>query len=142
MIYIASDHGGFYHKQFLLQHLPKSIDLGCFSPDSVDYPLIADQLCQKITDNDIGIILCGTGIGVSIQCNRYNHIRCGLCHDNYTAQMAKEHNNANVIALGARVLTAEDCLAIIQTFLHTDASNEPRHVRRRQLLSNCDNKSN
>lgn len=138
MIYIASDHGGFNMKTELMERLTNKdinyTDLGCYSTESVDYPSIANLLSEKINENDSGIIICGTGIGVSIACNRYSHIRCALCHDNFTARMARQHNNANVVALGGRVLGIEIAWDIVQHFLCTDFEGG-RHYARVKMLS-------
>jgi len=137
MIYLASDHAGFNMKKEIIKLLNSTkisyTDLGCNSIESVDYPNIANNLCQKIKDGDIGIIICGTGIGVSIASNRHKHIRCALCHDNYTAKAARQHNNANVLALGGRVIGIEVAWDMIQHFLITDFEGG-RHTKRVQLL--------
>ena len=137
MIYLASDHAGFNMKKEIIKRLNSTkisyTDLGCNSIESVDYPNIAKNLCQKIKDGDIGIIICGTGIGVSIASNRHKHIRCALCHDNYTAKAARQHNNANVLALGGRVIGIEVAWDMVQHFLITDFEGG-RHTKRVQLL--------
>ena len=102
---IASDHGGYDLKSYIIQHCEDIafLDLGCHSSDRVDYPLIADALCSKILSNEIkqGILICiGTRIGISMRANRYSEIRAAVVHDEYTATMAKAHNNANIICLG------------------------------------------
>ena len=125
-IFIGSDHGGFILKKYLIQQLNiyynhHIIDLGCFSEDSVDYPDIAHNLANQIQDNtnQLGILICGTGIGISIVANRYQHIRCGLCNDIEMAEMTRKHNNANCLALGGRKITNEDGYSIVKTFLET-----------------------
>ena len=137
MIYLASDHAGFNMKKEIIKSLNSTkisyTNLGCNSIESVDYPNFANNLCQKIKDGDIGIIICGTGIGGSIASNRHKHIRCALCHDNYTAKAARQHNNANVLALGGRVIGIEVAWDMVQHFLITDFEGG-RHTKRVQLL--------
>ena len=109
-IAIGSDHGGFDLKQMLVEKLVgqghEINDLGCNSNDSVDYPDFADQVCAQVIDGRVkfGILVCGTGIGMSMAANRYTGIRAALCHDEYSARMSREHNDANILCLGDRVL--------------------------------------
>lgn len=120
---IASDHGGFTLKESIKNHFGNIIwdDCGTHSLDSVDYPDYAQKLCQKILNRevDFGIAICGTGIGISIACNRFRGIRAALCHNPYTAEMARRHNNANILALGGRVIRVEDALPLVEIFLKT-----------------------
>ncbi len=121
-IIIGSDHGGFLLKEKVKSFLNKNgyevIDEGTYNTDSVDYPDYAKKVCKKVlAENAIGILMCGTGIGISISANKIKGIRCALCSDEYSAKMAKEHNNANVLALGARVIGEELAYSIIETFL-------------------------
>jgi ribose 5-phosphate isomerase B len=125
-IAIGADHGGFELKQQIID-LVKTLgyqvdDLGCHTSASVDYPRFAEAVCEKIVESnaDFGILVCGTGIGMSIAANRHRQIRAALCHDDYTARMSREHNNANVLCLGARVIgqgVAED---IVKVWLTTE----------------------
>lgn len=134
-IAIASDHGGFELKQILIervQHWGHSVeDLGCHSKDSVDYPPYAEALCQRIIagSSEAGILLCGTGIGMSIAANRDRRIRAALCHDGYTARLSREHNNANILCLGARVVGAGVAEEIVKIWLTTDFAGG-RHQQR------------
>lgn len=134
-IFIASDHAGFEAKDFtknLLSKLGyKVTDLGCDSADvSVDYPDFAKLLSSKITDNEIyGVLICGSGIGISIAANRFDHIRCALCHDTLTAKLSRLHNNANVLAFGGRILGTAEITDVIETFFSTEFEGE-RHQRR------------
>jgi ribose 5-phosphate isomerase B len=141
-IFLASDHGGFQLKSQLNEHLNKNseylvIDTGCHEEKRCDYPDIAKTLCKTmyIADMDnnkntnIGIICCGTGIGVSIVCNRNPDIRCALCHDHYTSMMARKHNNANVLALGGRTIGIEVAKEIVDTFIQTPFE-AGRHLER------------
>ncbi|MGC6367381.1 MAG: ribose 5-phosphate isomerase B [Candidatus Marinamargulisbacteria bacterium] len=137
MILIAADHGGYELKEAIkeqLNHLTFK-DVGTHSADRVDYPLFADKLCKGILSDEAtkGILICGTGIGISIRANRYDGIRAALVYDSFTAEMAKAHNNANVLCLGGRTLSSEDATLIIQKWLDTDFESG-RHVDRLALL--------
>jgi ribose 5-phosphate isomerase B len=133
---IAADHAGFDVKAELRDWLIDAgvavDDLGTSGRESVDYPDFANLIAVAVTEGraDRGIVICGTGIGVSIAANRHRGIRAALCHDVTTARLAREHNNANVIALGARTIgieTAKDC---VTTFLTTGFDGGERHSRR------------
>ncbi len=125
-IAIASDHAGYELKSILVAELKALgfdvLDLGTNGPASVDYPDYADALAGALAEGRArrGVAICGTGIGISIAANRHRHVRSGLCHDGTTARLARQHNDANVLALGARVVgteTAKDCLKV---FLSTE----------------------
>jgi ribose 5-phosphate isomerase B len=113
MLLIASDHGGLELKQILVDYLQKRgievNDLGVHADDSVDYPDYAARVAEPISKNEAqqGILVCGTGIGMSIAANKFPGVRAALAHDEFTAQMAREHNNANILVLGGRVLDPE-----------------------------------
>ena len=136
MIAIGCDHGGYALKQEILAHLDKRglayRDYGTYSEASCDYPVYAKAVAKAVADGDCerGILICGTGIGVSITANKQPGIRCALCGDCFSAQATREHNDANVLALGARVVGPGLALMIVDTFLATPFSNEARHVRR------------
>jgi ribose 5-phosphate isomerase B len=139
-IAIASDHAGFDLKQFLIEELARlgfaPLDLGTHDRSSVDYPDFADALAAALGDGRAkrGVLICGTGIGIAIAANRHRHIRAGTCHDATSARLTRRHNNANVLALGARLIgteVARDCLA---TFLAT-AFEGGRHERRVAKMS-------
>ncbi len=137
-IYIASDHAGFELKEYLINSFKKNnieiIDLGCNSAkDSVDYPDYANKLCEKITENNFGILICGTGVGISISANRHKKIRAALCYNKTIAKLARAHNDANVICLGARMLKKKYALAICKTFF-TQKFDGQRHVARVEKL--------
>ena len=122
-LYIASDHAGFKLKSYLIESLKgyNICDLGTNSEDSVDYPDFARLLSNKIqTERDFGILICGSGVGISIAANRFDHIRAALCCEEEVARLAREHNNANVISLGARFVTVEKALSLCNVFLQTD----------------------
>ena len=139
-IAIASDHGGYDLKQLLIDDLRAKgfeiLDLGTNGPDSVDYPDYAALMAQAIGEGKAGrgVLLCGSGIGISIAANRYPHIRAALVHDGLTARLSRLHNDANVIAMGGRILgieLAKDCLDI---FLKTEFEGG-RHARRVAKMS-------
>ena len=137
-IYIASDHAGFELKEYLTDSLKKNnieiIDLGCDSAEiSVDYPDYGNKLCEKISENDFGILICGSGVGISISANRHKKIRAALCFNKNIAKLARSHNNANVICLGARFLKKKYALAICKTFF-TQKFDGQRHVARVEKL--------
>lgn len=136
MIAIGSDHGGFALKQEVIKYLEAHgldyKDYGCYDTKSVDYPDYAKEVCDAIVSKacDRGILICGTGIGISIAANKREGIRAALCHDCFSAKATREHNNANVLALGGRIVGDELALMIIDIFLNTPFSNDERHIRR------------
>lgn len=126
-ILIASDHAGFKLKSFLVQELKNDCnfyDLGCADESSVDYPDIAQDLCREFLSDskkyDFGILICGTGIGVSIAANRFNNIRAALCNDIRMAKLARNHNNANILCLGSRIINKEEAINCCKLFLSSD----------------------
>jgi ribose 5-phosphate isomerase B len=140
-IFIAADHAGFTLKNFLVEELAKlgfkMVDLGCNSAEkSVDYPDFAKKLSLKINKNsaDFGILICGSGIGISIAANRFKHIRAALCHNVKSAKSARAHNDANVLCLGARSMSNKLALAIAKVFLAAKFEGG-RHDRRVSKLS-------
>lgn len=136
MIAIASDHGGFQLKETIREYLEERgleyRDYGTYDEASCDYPDYAKAAARAVADGecDRGIVVCGTGIGVSLAANKVHGIRCALCGDVFSAQMSREHNDANMLALGARVLGTGLALKIVETFLDTPFSNDERHKRR------------
>ena len=133
-IYLASDHGGFSLKEtifFFLKEKKINIqDLGCKSLDPVDYPDYAQLLANRIEHtNSFGIIICGTGIGISIAANRFSHVRAALCTSVEMASLSRKHNNANVLALGGRIITKELAKEIVFEFLNTKFE-DGRHLLR------------
>ena len=107
-------------------------DYGCYSEESCDYPIYAKAVAEAVADGtcEQGILICGTGIGVSITANKVPGIRAALCHDCFSAQATREHNDANVLAMGARVIGPGLALKIVDIFLETPFSNDERHIRR------------
>lgn len=139
IIAFGCDHGGYTLKKDIVALLEQSghtvLDMGCFSEESVDYPDFAAAVCATLLDSRAqrGILVCGTGIGMSIAANRHPHIRAALCHEAFTARMSREHNDANVLCLGARVLGIGIVLDIVKTWLITEFAGG-RHLRRITLM--------
>ncbi len=140
IIALAGDHGGYdlkvILKAVLLDKGFEVLDLGCYGPESVDYPDFADSLADTIKEKKAsrGVLICGSGIGISIAANRHAHVRAALVHDRLTAELCRQHNNANVIVMGGRVISpdvAKDCL---EAFLTTDFEGG-RHQRRIDKMS-------
>ncbi|MBE6463033.1 MAG: ribose 5-phosphate isomerase B [Alphaproteobacteria bacterium] len=138
-IAIASDHGGVDLKEIISNFLKNKnfevVDLGTNDTTSVDYPIFADKLADNILkkESDLGILVCGTGVGISIRANRYKGIRAALLYDDEVAVMAKKHNNANVIVFGGRTMNSNDVLKRIDIFLNTEFEGG-RHQKRIDLL--------
>ncbi len=134
-IVVGSDHGGFPLKEAVKERLQRMgcavVDVGCFSLDSVDYPDYAEKVVNLIVGGDCrrGILICGTGIGMSIAANRNPGIRAANCHNLYTAEMSREHNDANVLCLGARVLDKELAMDIVDTWMKTEFAGGRHQVR-------------
>ena len=134
-VVIANDHAGVKLKKALKEHMEqKGIEvqnLGTDSEESIDYPDVVKEpaLAVQKKKADFGIVICGTGIGASITANKFRGIRAALCYNVFTAKMARNHNDANIIALGARTMMEEDALVMVDTFLSEGFSGE-RHARR------------
>ncbi len=138
-IYIASDHAGFDLKEILIKEFKKLniefIDLGTDSKESVDYPDFANKLSEKIKkDSDFGILICGSGIGISIAANRHKNIRAALCNSAKSAKLSRAHNNANVLCLGARLIKEKPAFSISKAFLSSEFEGD-RHAKRVEKLS-------
>lgn len=140
MLVIGSDHGGYELKCAILELLRERqiecADLGTNGPESVDYPDFAAKVASAVVSGkaDAGILICGTGIGMSISANKFPGIRAALVHDEFTAQMAREHNNANILVLGGRVLTAETGKRLVDIWLTTEYEGG-RHQNRLDKIS-------
>jgi ribose 5-phosphate isomerase B len=140
MIAIGSDHGGYELKQEIMEHLKsRNIeykDFGSYSKESCDYPVYAKKVAEAVTNKEceFGILICGTGIGISITANKMKGIRAALCHDCFSAEATRSHNDANILAMGARVVGAGHALKIVDTFLDTPFSEDERHIRRIGLI--------
>ena len=144
MIAIGSDHGGFDLKQAVVKYLEeKGIpyqDMGCYSKASCDYPVFGHAVAKAVAEGkcEKGIVICTTGIGISISANKVEGIRCALCTDSFSAKMTRLHNDANVLALGGSIVGENLALDIVETFLNTDFSGEERHIKRIELIENND----
>ena len=136
MISLASDHGGFILKEKVKAHLTEKgyevKDFGCYDLSSCDYPDYAKPAARAVADGtcEKGIVICTTGIGVSICANKIDGVRCALCSDPVTAKLTRLHNDTNVVAIGAGIVGELLAMDIIDTFLTTEFSNDPRHIRR------------
>ncbi|GFI24348.1 ribose-5-phosphate isomerase B [Lachnospiraceae bacterium] len=136
MIAIGCDHGGYDLKQKVLEYLVQNQieykDFGCYSKDSCDYPMFGQAVAKAVATGacEKGIVICTTGIGISITANKIKGIRCALCSDTVSARLTREHNNANVLALGAGIVGVNLALSIVDTFLRTEFSREEKHCRR------------
>lgn len=140
MIAIGSDHGGFELKKEIMAHLDarglEYKDFGTYSDASCDYPVYGKAVAHAVASGECerGIIICGTGIGISITANKIPGIRAALCGDCFSAEATRQHNDANVLALGARVVGPGLAMKIVDTFLDTPFSNDERHVRRIAMI--------
>ena len=140
-IIIGCDHAGYEAKLRLIAKLERDgwsvTDVGCFSTESCDYPIPVHMLCKRIQSGEFtrGILICGTGIGVSIAANKHRGIRAAVCSDLFSAEMTRKHKAANVLCMGARVLDDEKIAAITDTFLANEPLDEERHKRRLRMIS-------
>ena len=139
MIALGCDHGGYDLKLEVIKYLEEKgfeyKDFGC-SGETCDYPIYARKVGQAIIDGecDKGILICGTGIGISITANKMKGIRCALCSDTFSAKATRQHNNANVLAMGGRVLGVGKAIEIVDVFLNTPFSEDERHIRRIDMI--------
>lgn len=137
---LASDHGGYELKEHIREHLEKKgieyIDYGTNSEESVDYPDYGRKAGEAIMSGEVdrAIVVCGTGIGISLAANKVKGVRCALCGDSYSARMSREHNNANALALGGRVVGKDLALEIVDIWLRTEFAGG-RHERRVNKIS-------
>lgn len=140
MIAIGCDHGGYELKEKVVAFLKeKNIevkDCGCYSKDSCDYPLFGRAAAEAVASGECekGIVICTTGIGISISANKVKGVRCALCSDTLSAKMTRLHNNANMLAMGAGMVGENLAFDIVETFLGTEFSGEERHQRRIDLI--------
>ena len=137
-IIIGSDHGGFRLKNEIIEHLKQLgydiSDLGCYSPESCDYPVIAKQVANEVLNTgNKGILVCGTGIGVSIVANRFDGIRASHCTDTFTARMTRMHNDSNILCLGERITGIGLALDIVDIWLNTEFEGG-RHKKRIDMI--------
>ena len=137
-IIIGSDHGGFKLKNSIIEHLNNigyvTKDVGCFDESSCDYPVYAQKVVQEVLDTENkGILVCGTGIGMSIAANRYKGIRASHCTDTYTAKMTRKHNDSNILCLGERITGEGLALDIVDIWLNTEFEGG-RHQKRIDMI--------
>ena len=140
MIALGCDHGGFALMKEVIAYLEKNNieykNFGCYDESSVDYPVYAKAVAHAVADGecDKGILICGTGIGISIAANKVKGIRCALCTDCFSAEATRQHNDANILAMGGRVVGPGLAVKIVDTFLNTPFSNDERHIRRISMI--------
>ncbi len=135
MIAIGADHAGFLAKEKLKKHLKVFKDFGTQSEESCDYPLIAKAVAQEVAEgkSEKGILICGSGIGMCIVANKVKGIRAAVCNDVNTAKLSRSHNDANVLCIGARIVTSEEIEKIVDTFLSTPFEGNRHQIRVNQI---------
>ncbi|MBQ6152283.1 MAG: ribose 5-phosphate isomerase B [Ruminococcus sp.] len=144
MIAIGCDHGGIQIKNAVIDYLKKNDidykDFGCYSEESVDYPVFAYQVAKEVSDGEaeLGIICCGTGIGVSMAANKVKGIRAAVVCDEFCAEMTRRHNNANVLCMGGRVIDEEKAVKLASIFLNTEFEGG-RHEKRVDMITAIEN---
>lgn len=143
MIGIGSDHGGYDLKQAVIAHLEERgiayKDFGCMDKTSCDYPIYGKAVAEAVADGSCekGIVICTTGIGISIMANKIPGIRCALCADTVSAKLTRQHNDANVLAMGGGIIGNNLALSIVDTFLDTPFSEEEKHQRRVNMINDA-----
>ena len=143
-IIIGSDHAGFDLKREIKRHLKdlnyEFEDLGCYSKESCDYPDYGFKVAERVAkENGKGILICGSGIGMSIAANKVKGVRAALCQNEEEAKLSREHNNSNILCLGARIISPENAKNIVKIWLETKFSGEERHERRIKKITNFEN---
>jgi len=145
-IVLGCDHAGFNIKDAVIAHIKEKghecVEVGTFSSDSCHYPVFASAACEKILSGecDLGILICGTGIGMSIAANKHKGIRAACCSDTFSARLTREHNNANVLCFGERVVGIGLALDLVDAFLEAEYMNSGNHVTRVAMLSEIESK--
>lgn len=140
MIGLGCDHGGLELKNVIIDYLKKNSieykDYGTYTSESVDYPKYAKLVANAVASGecDRGILICGTGIGISIAANKVKGIRCALCHDVFSAKATREHNDSNILAMGGRVIGPGPAIEVVKAWLETDFSGDERHLRRIKMI--------
>lgn len=140
---VGSDHGGYALKQKVIRHLEERgipyEDMGCHSEDSCDYPVYGHAVAKAVAGGgcERGIVICTTGIGISIAANKVAGIRCALCNDSFSAKMTRLHNDANMLALGGGMVGGNLALEIVDVFLDTPFSGEDKHLRRVRAIEDA-----
>ena len=143
-IAIGCDHAGFSMKDTVIEHIKERgfecVDVGTYSADSCHYPVYAHKVCDKILSGEceLGILICGTGIGMSIAANKHDGIRAACCSDTFSARLTREHNDANVLCFGERVVGRGLALDLVDAFLDAEYLNSGNHVTRVKMLSDIE----
>ena len=146
MIALGSDHAGFELKQVIIKHLEERKieykDYGTYSTDSCDYAVFAEKTAKAVAGGEceLGLLFCGTGVGISMAANKVRGIRACCCSDLFSAEMTRLHNNANMLCLGGRVVTPEQAIELVDVFLDTKFSGDERHVRRIAQITDLENR--
>ena len=144
MIAIGCDHGGIEIKNAVIEYLKEQgiayNDFGCYSAESVDYPVFAHKVASAVSKGEAekGIICCGTGIGVSMTANKVKGIRAAVCCDEFCAEMTRRHNDANIMCMGGRVIDSDKAVKLADIFLHTEFEGG-RHTKRVQMITDIEN---
>ena len=145
MIAIGSDHGGYDLKHVIIKYLEEQgmeyKDYGCYDKSSCDYPIFGKAVAEAVASGECekGIVVCTTGIGISMTANKVPGVRCALCQDTFSAKMTRLHNDANVLSLGGAIVGPLLALDIVETFINTEYSNLDKHNRRNQLVKDIEN---
>ena len=135
----ACDHAGFALKEAVIAHLKEMghevVDFGCYTPERVDYPAQGEKAARAVASGEcaLGVLICGTGIGISLAANRVRGVRAAVCSEPYSAEMTRRHNNANIIAFGARVVGEGTAMTIVDAFLNAEFEGG-RHARRVDMI--------
>lgn len=148
MIAIGSDHAGYQAKKEVVEYLEKTLgysvkDFGTYGIESCDYPDFALPVCNAVVDKEceFGILICGTGVGMSIAANKVRGIRCAVCGDDFSTEMTRRHNDANVMAMGARIITTEKMCQLAKLFLTTPFEGG-RHAKRVDKITKIEQENN
>lgn len=147
MIALGCDHAGFELKQAIIKHLDERKieykDYGTYSEDSVDYAVYAEKTALAVANGEceLGLLFCGTGVGISMAANKVRGIRAACCSDLFSAEMTRRHNDANILCLGGRVVSPEKATELVDIFLDTPFSGEERHARRIAQIADIENRN-
>lgn len=146
MIALGCDHAGLELKNAIKAHLDERgieyKDFGTYTEDSCDYAVYAEKTARAVADGEcrLGLLFCGTGVGISMAANKVRGIRAACCSDKFSAEMTRLHNNANILCTGGRVVTVEKAIELVDVFLDTEFSGEERHVRRISQITDLENR--
>lgn len=146
MIALGSDHAGLELKQAIMAHLDERKteykDFGTYTPDSADYAVYAEKAAKAVASGEceLGLLFCGTGVGISMAANKVKGIRACCCSDKFSAEMTRLHNDANMLCLGGRVVSVQKAIELVDVFLDTPFSGEERHARRIAQITDLENR--